>query len=197
MGKKQRGEPVLTPEMARAVVEMAVEEGIKAYHQEADKQRKLAQDKRLRNTKLLLKNFLELEAHSQNSVFELSKVNDGEIFDILDMMTRDSSSLDMQVESIKTSVGRTQLIVEHVREMLRLYEISCERSKKPEDMRRYRIIKGLYLEENPKTIQEIADEEGIDISTAYKDLNAGIRRLTALIFGVDGLNQNPAPKSRH
>ena len=113
------------------------------------------------------------------------------------MMTRDSSSLDMQVESIKTSVGRTQLIVEHVREMLRLYEISCERSKKPEDMRRYRIIKGLYLEENPKTIQEIADEEGIDISTAYKDLNAGIRRLTALIFGVDGLNQNPAPKSRH
>lgn len=176
---------------------MAVEEGIKAYHQEADKQRKLAQDKRLRNTKLLLKNFLELEAHSQNSVFELSKVNDGEIFDILDMMTRDSSSLDMQVESIKTSVGRTQLIVEHVREMLRLYEISCERSKKPEDMRRYRIIKGLYLEENPKTIQEIADEEGIDISTAYKDLNAGIRRLTALIFGVDGLNQNPAPKSRH
>ena len=197
MGKKQRGEPVLTPEMARAVVEMAVEEGIKAYHQEADKQRKLAQDKRLRNTKLLLKNFLELEAHSQNSVFELSKVNDGEIFDILDMMTRDSSSLDMQVESIKTSVGRTQLIVEHVREMLRLYEIFCERSKKPEDMRRYRIIKGLYLEENPKTIQEIADEEGIDISTAYKDLNAGIRRLTALIFGVDGLNQNPAPKSRH
>ena len=197
MGKKQRGEPVLTPEMARAVVEMAVEEGIKAYHQEADKQRKLAQDKRLRNTKLLLKNFLELEAHSQNSVFELSKVNDGEIFDILDMMTRASSSLDMQVESIKTSVGRTQLIVEHVREMLRLYEISCERSKKPEDMRRYRIIKGLYLEENPKTIQEIADEEGIDISTAYKDLNAGIRRLTALIFGVDGLNQNPAPKSRH
>lgn len=197
MGKKQRGEPVLTPEMARAVVEMAVEEGIKAYHQEADKQRKLAQDKRLRNTKLLLKNFLELEAHSQNSVFELSKVNDGEIFDILDMMTRDSSSLDMQVESIKTSVGRTQLIVEHVREMLRLYEISCERSKKPEDMRRYRIIKGLYLEENPKTIQEIADEEGIDISTAYKDLNAGIRRLTALIFGVDGLNQSPAPKSRH
>lgn len=197
MGKKQRGDPVLTPEMARAVVEMAVEEGIKAYHQEADKQRKLAQDKRLRNTKLLLKNFLELEAHTQNSVFELSRVNDGEIFDILDMMTRDSSSLDMQVESIKTSVGRTQLIVEHVREMLRLYEISCERSKKPEDMRRYRIIKGLYLEENPKTIQEIADEEGIDISTAYKDLNAGIRRLTALIFGVDGLNQSPAPKSRH
>ena len=197
MGKKQRGEPVLTPEMARAVVEMAVKEGIKAYHQEADKQRKLAQDKRLRNTKLLLKNFLELEAHTQNSVFELSKVNDGEIFDILDMMTRDSSSLDMQVESIKTSVGRTQLIVEHVREMLRLYEISCERSKKPEDMRRYRIIKSLYLEENPKTIQEIADEEGIDISTAYKDLNAGIRRLTALIFGVDGLNQSPAPKSRH
>ncbi len=197
MAKKERSGPILTPAMVKAVTELAVQEGIKAYHREAEDQRKLAMDKRLRNTKLLLKNFRELEAHSNNAVFELSKVQDGDLFDILDLMTRDSTDLDMQVESIKTSVGRTKLIVEHVREMLNLYEISCERSDKPEDKRRYRTVERLYLLEEPWTAQEISEEEGVDISTVYKDLNEGVRRLTALIFGIDGIYQQSVPKSRH
>lgn len=196
MGGKTKS-PVLTPAMVKAITELAAQEGIKAYHQEAENQRKIAMDRRLRNTKLLLKNFRELEAHSNNAVFELSKVQDGDLFDILDLMTRDSNDLDMQVESIKTSVGRTQLIVEHVREMLKIYEISCERSDKPEDMRRFRTIQRLYLQENPWTAQEVASDEGVDISTVYKDLNEAVRRLTALIFGIDGITRQSAPKSRH
>lgn len=194
--KKPQG-PTLTPAMVKAVTELAVQEGIKAYHREAEDQRKVAMDKRLRNTKLLLKNFRELEAHSNSAVYELSKVQDGDLFDILDLMTRDSNDLDMQVESIKSSVGRTQLIVEHVREMLTLYKLACDRSDKPEDQRRYRTVERLYLLEEPWTAQEIAEDEGIDISTVYKDLNEAVRRLTALIFGIDGLYRQTAPKSRH
>ena len=194
--KKPQG-PILTPAMVKAVTELAVQEGIKAYHREAEDQRRVAMDKRLRNTKLLLKNFRELEAHSNNAVFEMSQVQDGDLFDILDLMTRDSTELDMQVESIKSSVGRTQLIVEHVREMLTIYKLSCDRSDKPEDKRRYRTIERLYLLEEPWSAQEIADKEGIDISTVYKDLNEAVRRLTALIFGVDGIYRQSAPKSRH
>lgn len=194
--KKPQG-PILTPAMVKAVTELAVQEGIKAYHREAEDQRRVAMDKRLRNTKLLLKNFRDLEAHSNNAVFEMAQVQDGDLFDILDLMTRDSSNLDMQVESIKSSVGRTQLIVEHVREMLTLYKLSCERSDKPEDKRRYRTIERLYLLKEPWSAQEIAEEEGIDISTVYKDLNEAVRRLTALIFGIDGLYRQTTPKSRH
>lgn len=194
--KKPQG-PILTPAMVKAVTELAAQEGIKAYHREAEDQRRVAMDKRLHNTKLLLKNFRELEAHSNNAVFEMSQVQDGDLFTILDLMTRDSSELDMQVESIKSSVGRTQLIVEHVREMLTLYKLSCERSDKPEDKRRYRTIERLYLLDEPWSAQEIAEKEGIDISTVYKDMNEAVRRLTALIFGIDGLYRQPAPKSRH
>lgn len=194
---KKLQSPILTPAMVKAVIELAVQEGIKAYHREAEDQRRVAMDKRLRNTKLLLKNFRELEAHSNNAVFEMAQVQDGDLFDILDLMTKDSSDLDMQVESIKSSVERTQLIVEHVREMLTLYKLSCDRSDKPEDKRRYRTIERLYLLEDPWNAQEIAEEEGIDISTVYKDLNEAVRRLTALIFGIDGLYRQAAPKSRH
>ena len=185
-GKDPKG-PILTPTMVKAVIELAVQEGIKAYKKEAETQRKMAMDKRLRNTKLLLKNFRELRAHSDNAVFELAKVNDDELFDILELMTQDTSDLDMQVESIKKSAGRTRLIVEHVQEMLRLYQLSCDRSDKPEDKRRYRTIERLYLLDDPWTPQQISDNEGIDLSTVYKDTNEGVRRLTALIFGVDGL----------
>lgn len=196
MGGKPKG-PILTPAMVKTITDLAVQEGIKAYHREAEDQRKKAMDKRLRNTKLLLKNFRELEAHSNNAVFELSKVQDGDMFDILDLMTKDSSDLDMQVESIKTSVGRTKLMVEHVREMLKIYQIACERSDKPEDMRRYRTIERLYIADEPWTAQQIADDEGIDISTVYKDQNEAVRRLTALIFGIDGVSRQSTPKSRH
>lgn len=189
MTKENKKEEALTPGMVKAVIALAVSEGIKAYHKEADTQQKLAMSKKLRNTKLLLKNFLELEAHSENSVFELSQVQDDEVYDILEMMSGRCSETDMQVESIKKSAGRTRLIVEHVREMLRLYEISCERSNKPEDKRRYRTIERMYLLKTPCSAQDIADTEGIDISTVYKDLNEGMRRLTALIFGVDGLSR--------
>ena len=87
--------------------------------------------------------------------------------------------------------------MEHVREMLTLYKLSCERSDKPEDKRRYRTIERLYLLKEPWSAQEIAEEEGIDISTVYKDLNEAVRRLTALIFGIDGLYRQTTPKSRH
>lgn len=181
--------PVIPQELRKEIVELASTTAIKAYHSEAAKQKKLAFDSRLWNTKLLLQNFREFAAHSDSAIYDASQICDEDVFDILELMTDRYSDNEMQVESIKKSVGRTRLIIEHIREMLRIYEISCERSQKPEDMRRFRTIRRYYLEDEQWSIEQISDAEDIDKSTVYKDLKDATQRLTALIFGVDGLRK--------
>lgn len=51
------------------------------------------------------------------------------------------------------------------------------------------MIYALYLSDEPKTVQEIAEEEYINERTVYKDVKAACKRLTALIFGIDGFER--------
>lgn len=67
------------------------------------------------------------------------------------------------------------------------YEEYCLRSQKDIEMRQCRIIKALYVMPEPKTAEEIAEEENIDLSIVYKDVKAATKRMTPRIFGVDGL----------
>ena len=67
--------------------------------------------------------------------------------------------------------------------MLEYYKFRCEHSKRAEEMRRYRTIYDLYIAPEPKTQQQIADEEHVDLSTVFRDQKVGISKLSALIFG--------------
>jgi len=79
--------------------------------------------------------------------------------------------------------------------MLGVYEVLCAKSDKPEDMRRYRIIKSLYIDDDKKSIDDIIKDEKIESRTVYRDINDACRKLGALIFGVDGLTL--MSQSRH
>lgn len=95
---------------------------------------------------------------------------------------------DTYIKSIKRSVTRTYIILNQIDEMLNLYRAYCESSCKPEDLRRYRILKGVYFEN--VSISELCQRESIDDSTYYRDSRDNIEKLSALIFGVDGLSDN-------
>lgn len=181
-------QPVLTPELKKEIIELTTMTAIRAYHSEADKQMKVQLDKRIHNTKLLLKNYRDLKIHSEDSVYEASKADES-AYEILSAMS-DRDPNENYVESIKRSVGRTVIILNHVDEMLRIYEISCKRSQRPEDMRRYTTIYRLYIDtEREWSPQDVADDENVDLTTVYRDVKEAVRRLTALIFGIDGLKK--------
>lgn len=172
------------------IIKLAAEAGAKAALETLEKEKKKAlksrHDRRLRNTKLLLRNFRMFKEHTENAVFEASQLDESAI-DILDMMWEYSNDSELFVESIKKSVARTKIIMTHVIDMLALYETYCTRSNKPEDARRYRVIDKLYISDKPMTVREIATMEGIDDRTVYKDVDAACEKLSALIFGIDGL----------
>lgn len=172
------------------IIRLAAEAGAKAGIEAYNKQRHTAQvehvDRRLRNTKLLLRNYRMFKAHCENAVYEIEGQEEN-VYDILDRLNSDDN--EFYVESIKKSVARTVIMVRHVDVMLQLYEIYCYRSRNPEEQRRYKVIHSLYIAEDRMTISELADALGVTDRTIYRDIDIACERIAALIFGIDGIKK--------
>ena len=177
------------------IMELALQHGIEAglksaleyMEKERKEQRKGRYDRRLRNTRLLLKNYRTFKDHVAGAVFNTKQIRENAI-DILDGLDDTYFSDDsLYIESIKKSQQRTMIILKHIDQMLRYYQIDSERSDKEEEMRRYRIIMATYIDDERRSAEEIAYLENVEKRTVYKDITAAIKPLSALIFGIDSL----------
>ena len=176
------------------IVKLAAETGANAametLNRERQRDRTEMADRRLRNTKLLLRNYRVFCAHVENAVYDVEECESAEdiIADLM-MPGRDNS---LFVESIKKSVARTATIVKHMETMMQLYQAYCHTLGTVEDERRWRVIHTLYIAENDgerRTISELAKEEGVVERTIYKDIDIACERIAALMFGIDGLKR--------
>lgn len=182
--KKSAGTSTLSNEQRREIIGLASQVAIEYYHKEKDRSRKAAQDKRLYNTKLLMEKYRGFVIHSQSAVYDATQVDDDlDLAALLDLMGCGEGENHLLVESVQESAARTRVLVHHIDQMLDYFKHSCEASPRPEDGRRCRIIYALYIDDEKKTAQELADLECIDISTVYKDVKAAMKQLSALIFG--------------
>ncbi len=173
------------------IIKLAAEIGAKTALDIMEKERQKSLSERhkrkLRNTKLLLRNFRMFKLHSDNAVAELQDFDEEDYQIFEEMMLNRTNDSNLFVESIKKSVARTRIIVTHVSEMIELYGVYCQQSTKPEDMRRFRVVNAMYIDEESLTASQIAEQEGIDDRTVYKDVDAAIEKISALIFGIDGI----------
>lgn len=180
----------ITSEQLKEIYEKAAaigaREALKTFEQERKKEYGGRADRRLRNTKLLLRNYHMLKEHAQNSVFGRTQMEESAL-DILESMM---SMYDNEViiESIKRSATRTAIIVSHIETMFGLYAAYCDKSPNRDiEMRRYEVAWDMYMAEDTLSAKEIADKQNMTKENVYADLRVATERLTALIFGVDGL----------
>ncbi|MCD8364356.1 MAG: hypothetical protein LUC83_00785 [Clostridiales bacterium] len=188
--EKQPTLVVLTHEQLQEIYQDAASigasEAIKAYEKERKKYNEHRADRRLRNTKLLLRNYHMLKEHAENSVFGRTQMEESAT-EILESMMGMYDS-EVVIESIKRSATRTAVIVSHIDTMFGLYYAYCENSANPVvELRRYDVIWDKYMADLPLTVSEIAEKQNISRDSVYSDLRIATERLTALIFGVDGL----------
>lgn len=182
--KKSSTTPNISEAQRKEIIETASRIAIEQYHKEAERVKKAAKNKRLHNTELLMKNYRKFVIHSESAIYDASQVDDDLDLDtLLDIMDCGGKSKAPSVRSVQESVAKTRLLIRHVDTMLSCFEAVCLKSKKPEDARKLRVIQGLYLADEPKTPQEIAEEEKVDPSTVYRDKRDALRQLSALIFG--------------
>ncbi len=181
---------VLTHEQLKDIYEKAASiganEALKTLKKEREKEQGKRANRRLRNTKLLLHNYHMLKEHAENSVFGRIQMQESAI-DILESMM---SMYDNEViiESIKRSATRTAIIVSHMEVMFGLYRSYCEHTSSREiDLRRYEVAWDRYMADQALSVKQIAEKQNISVRNVYEDIKVATERLSALIFGVDGL----------
>ncbi len=182
---------VLTNEQLQGIYEKAASiganEALKAFEKERKRECSSRANRRLRNTKLLLRNYRMLKEHAENSIFGRTQMEESAL-DILESMM---SMYDNEViiESIKRSATRTAIIVSHIETMFGLYAAYCDKAaNRYIEMRRYEVLWDLYMAEDTLSVKEVAKRQQVSMDTVYTDRRMAIEKLTALIFGVDGLN---------
>lgn len=178
---------VLTEGQISNIAAIAAQKGIESYKEEQKRSEKERSSRVKNNAKLLVTNYRRFKAMCSNATYDQGTVSDDELSEILELMQGYHRSRDFELSSIKDRVVRTKMIMDHVDSMLEIFKRQCESAIDPEESRRYRVIEGLYLLPEPKSIRDIAEEEAITTSTVYRDCDKAYKRLAILFFGIDGL----------
>ena len=169
-----------------------------AIYEKLKQDAKKGRDKQINNTKLLLENYRIFKEHVDNAVFDLVRLDEENetAFEILDSMWQrfGVGRAEMKVQSIVKSATRTRIIFEHVQNMLGLYENFCNSSGKEENIRRWEVIKALYVDDTrgrtPSEIRtELAEKYFTDPRTIYRWQMDAIEKISVLVFGIDGLKK--------
>ena len=185
MGEQNRKLVAITIDGLQEIIQKAAEQGATRAIERMNKQEKAFQkkqvDRRIHNTRLLLRNYRTLKDGCQNAVYEKSE-DISTILDNIDNLDKD----EVIVESIKRTASRTALIISHIDKMLDVHRVFC--NKQGEIYRRqHKVIMSMYINKNRKTRAELAEQYGVSTVTIHKDIKDAVERLSALIFGVDGL----------
>lgn len=156
-------------------------------------------DKRLYNTKLLLEHYRLFKEHAENAVFELTRLDEAELtaIEIMDSMWQSAGPGrgEIAIESIANSTLRTQIVIKHIDEMLGIYEAYCYRSGKPENERRWDVINTLFILPLPvgksktELYEELAAKHFTSARQIQRDINDSMEKITALLFGIDGIQR--------
>ncbi|MCM0759595.1 hypothetical protein M7775_13635 [Sporomusa sphaeroides DSM 2875] len=167
------------------IAKIAAETAAKTTIAELEKQKRLKiksrHDKRLRNTRLLLKHYNYFRDHANNSVYKYSQLKALEMLDELE----DCRS-DIYIQSIKQSAAKTSIIVSHINFMLDIYQVYCDRSGETEQ-RKLRVLKSFYLDKTNR--YDVMQRENISERTYFRDIDDGIDTLSAMIFGIDAIHE--------
>lgn len=176
---------------AAAGAEVGAAAAVKAIERERRKFKKMQYDKRLHNTKLLLRHYRTLNEHYKNAVFDFDTAEEAseDFSEIMQVINRNASDEDLYVESIKKSITRTKIIMTHVNKMLDIYKTMCRDSDRQDDKRHWRVLESFYISDTGMTAGAIAQREHIDKRTVYKDIDVCVADLTALLFGIEGIEK--------
>lgn len=177
-------------EILTDTITAGVNEGVKKalieIEKDKEEKKKHKADMRFRNTELLLHNYNNFVEHIEKSIYTVTQLSQEELFDELDL-DMDEEITKTQINSILKSKNKTSIILKHIDTFLDYYKYKCESSGREDIERRYRVIELLYLNEDKKNHEEVAEILNCAPRTLRATKNIAIKELSILFFGIDGL----------
>ena len=144
---------------------------------------------KVRNSaKTLVQHYRQLKKMKDTSVYDPDTVTDLTLAGIFDYILDECRKEEFELTSTKKNMLITGMLLNHVDTQLKNYKKECEQSKIPDVERRYRVVEMMFLNEEPMKPDDVAEVENIDKSNVYRTLEKAYDDLTALFFGVEGLD---------
>lgn len=167
----------LSRKQLEAISETAAQEALKVYERKNKANHAEYRDWRLRNTKLLLKNYQLLVNHCNGIVEDLQDY-ENVIFD----------PEDLNLQTLMKYKARTKKMLDYFDSIWKSYHLFCKQ-KGGNIYRRYTVINKLYILENETKIVDLAVYYGIDESTVRRDEKKATQELSIFLFGIDSLEE--------
>ncbi|EON70415.1 hypothetical protein [Lysinibacillus sphaericus] len=165
----------LEQEQIAAIAEVVIEKFNEL--QEEEQTKKI--DRRLFNTKILLKHYRNFKARCE-------KLKEDNKLEVEEDPFIDIGGQYLSIESLTRSSARTLNLMRFIDKMIEFYKSDCERQGKGA-IRKHETIMHYYIYDEKKTYADIAELFDVDERTVRRDLKEAVYALSVLIFGVDGL----------
>ncbi|EUJ41516.1 hypothetical protein PWEIH_00600 [Listeria weihenstephanensis FSL R9-0317] len=167
----------LSKKQIEIITAMATKTAAEEYNKMQQGQKKKDHNWRLRNIKLLLKNYRNLKLYCDEIEKDLH---------ILEPFLELIGGRALDIKGLTETEVKTEAMMKFVDAVLYTYEKSCNEGTE-EDMRRIRIVKDMYLNPQKITVELISEKYNIDRSYVYKEVNKACETLGVLMFGMDGI----------
>lgn len=176
------------------IVQQGVAKGIKQGIDQAKNEEKLKEMQsyniKFKNTRLLLKNYRKFEkACNQATVSEkeLESATVDEILDKLYCTTYDEVTV---VQSILASKKRTEIIMTHIKKIIKFYIFDAEESKNSEKIRRAHILDDLYIKGKVQPAMSVLTRKyHVSERQIHRDKNTAVEEVAIFMFGIDGIRK--------
>lgn len=178
-------EQIVTDGVARGI-----KKGIEQAKNEERLREKITYDTRIKNTRLLLKNYRNFVKACKQATFTEKELETATVEEVLDKLFCQSYDEVTVVQSILTSKKRTEIILTHIERIINFYIFEAEQSKNDEKIRKAHILNDLYVEGKYKPkINAMSEKYHISERQIRRDANYAIEEIAVLMFGIDGIRK--------
>ena len=177
-------------EMVTAGVTRGIKQGIEQAKNEQRLKERITYDIKLKNTKLLLKNYRKFVSFCTQATVSEKELETATVDEILDKLYCEAYDEVTVVQSILASKKRTEIIMTHIEKIKNFYIFDADSTKNNEKQRRAHILEDLYIKgKKQPRVSEIAKKYHISERQVNRDKNTAIEEIAVLMFGIDGIRK--------
>lgn len=179
--------------MEKMVTE-AVAKGIKIGLEQAKNEERLKEkitfDIKLKNTRLLLKNYRKFVNFCEQATVSEKELESATVEEILDKLYCTAYDEVTIVQGILASKKRTEIIMTHIKKIINFYIFDADSSKNDEKRRRAHILEDLYIKgKKQPAMSVLANRYHVSERQVHRDKNVAIEEIAIFMFGIDGIRK--------
>lgn len=180
----------LVEQLVQEGVAKGIKKGIEQLRNEERLKEKITYDTRIKNTRLLLKNYRNFVKACKQATFTEKDLETATVEEVLDKLFCQTCDEITVVQSILASKKRTEIILTHIKRIIDFYLYESDHSNNDEKRRKAHILNELYVigKYKPK-INDMSEKYHISERQIRRDANSAIEEIAVLMFGIDGIRK--------